>query len=47
MVLKSRLRFGPVRRGVLYQFVGVISTDQALTSQQDKAVSTADDERRQ
>src|SRR5713226_4667424 len=46
IVLKSRLRFGPVRRGVLHQFAGVILTGQALTSQQDKAVSTADDERR-
>lgn len=46
LVLKSRLRFGPVRRGVLHQFVGVILTGQALTSQQDKAVSTAEDERR-
>jgi hypothetical protein len=31
---------------VLHQFVGVILTGQALTSQQDKAVSTAEDEQR-
>jgi hypothetical protein len=46
IVLKSHLRFGQERRCGLRQSVGVILMGQALMSQRCKAVSTAEQERR-